>query len=258
MSFSMMAKAKPIKVGNSGRKLVLMMLADISDDNGRCFPSYQHLADTCEMSRRSVITHINALEADGLIKITHRKKKNDKLNSSNIYELTLNSGENFAPHSEKSALGSEMVSPGGSENISPITYHSNEPINEPKKTSKKNTLNFDNLPDYINQDLMLDYVDMRKTIKSPMTQKAITILVNKINTLVMDGYDANVLLETAILNNWKSVYPEKRNPQGGNQVGFLNDHSFGGNNHAKSYQQSKAHTREAITNAVLDINDTNW
>ena len=247
----MMAKAKPIKVGNSGRKLVLMMLADISDDNGRCFPSYQHLADTCEMSRRSVISHINALEADGLIKITHRKQKNDKLNCSNVYELTLNSGENSAPPSEKSA-------PGGSENISPITYHILEPINEPKKTSKKNKINFDNLPDYINEDLMRDYVEMRKKIKSPMTQKAITILINKINTLVMDGHDANVLLETAILNNWKSVYPEKRNPPGGNQVGFLIDHSFGGNNRGQSYQQSKAQAREAITSAVLDINDINW
>lgn len=250
MSFSMMAKAKPIKVGNSGRKLVLMMLADISDDNGRCFPSYQHLADTCEMSRRSVITHINALEADGLIKITHRKQKNDKLNSSNVYELILNSGENFAPPSEKST-------PGGSENISPITYHSLDPINEPKKISKKNKINFDNLPDYINEDLLRDYVEMRKQIKKPMTQKAVTILINKLNTLVMDGYDANERLETAILNNWKSVYPERGNPTGGNQVG-LRDHSFGGNNRGQSYQQTKAQAREAITSAVLDINDINW
>jgi len=136
-----MAKAKPIKVGNSGRKLVLMMLADISDDSGRCFPSYQHLADVCEMSRRSVITHILNLQEKGLLKITHRKLKGELINSSNIYHLTLEQAskpdetgsENSALGSEMVALGSETVALGGSEMVAPITYHSSEPINEPIK-----------------------------------------------------------------------------------------------------------------------------
>ena len=136
-----MAKAKPIKVGNSGRKLVLMMLADISDDSGRCFPSYQHLADVCEMSRRSVITHILNLQEKGLLTITHRKLKGELINSSNIYHLTLEQAskpyetgsENSALGSEMVALGSETVALGGSEMVAPITYHSSEPINEPIK-----------------------------------------------------------------------------------------------------------------------------
>ena len=139
----MMAKAKPIKTGNSGRKLVLMMLADIADDKGRCFPSYQHVADVCEMSRRSVITHISKLVEANLINVTHRKSKGEMLNSSNIYQLTLNSevkaeeksGENFAPPSETVALPSENSALGGSENSAPITYHSSYPINEPIKTN---------------------------------------------------------------------------------------------------------------------------
>lgn len=145
MSFTQMAKAKPIKVGNSGRKLVLMMLADISDDSGRCFPSYQHLADVCEMSRRSVITHISKLEEDGYLKVTHRKLKGELLNSSNIYHLILKSaantdetcGENSALGGEMVSLGSENSALGGSENSAPITYHSSYPIKEPIKTKAR-------------------------------------------------------------------------------------------------------------------------
>jgi len=125
-----------------------------------------------------------------------------------------------------------------------------------KKTKQKKTLCFDDVPDNINRDLVLDYVEMRKNIKSPMTQKAVTILINKINTLVMDGQDANQLLETAILNNWKSVYPERGNPPGGNQVGFINHP--GGNDHGQVYQQTKAQTRALLTDAVLDLGNTNW
>ena len=140
-----MAKAKPIKVGNSGRKLVLMMLADISDDSGRCFPSYQHLADVCEMSRRSVITHILNLQEQDLLTITHRKLKGELINSSNIYHLTLEStakadetcGENSAPPSEIPALPSATVAPPPSANSAPITYHSSYPINEPIKTKAR-------------------------------------------------------------------------------------------------------------------------
>jgi len=140
-----MAKAKPIKVGNSGRKLVLMMLADISDDSGRCFPSYQHLADVCEMSRRSVITHILNLQEKGLLTITHRKLRGELINSSNIYHLTLKEAskpdetgsENSALGSEMVALGSETVALGGSEMVAPITYHSSEPINEPIKENTR-------------------------------------------------------------------------------------------------------------------------
>jgi biotin operon repressor len=237
----MMAKAKPIKTGNSGRKLVLMMLADIADDNGRCFPSYQHVADVCEMSRRSVMRYVNDLVDQGLLKIEQRR--NGKLNQSNIYTLDLKVVTESHHPSDTQSLPSDTQSPGGSDTQSPITYHSIEPINEPIKTKAKKGLSLDGLPDIIDQELLSDYIEMRKSIKAPMTQKALTILVNKIQKLAAEGQDANSLLETAILNNWKSVYPERGNPIGGNQQGFKNDHSFGGNNHDQAYQQPYRQTR---------------
>ena len=50
MSMNLMAKAMNIKVGNPLRKLVLIKLADNANDNGECWPSYQHVADQCELS----------------------------------------------------------------------------------------------------------------------------------------------------------------------------------------------------------------
>ena len=51
---------------------------------------------------------------------------------------------------------------------------------------------------------------MRKMIKSPMTDRALQMLINKVNE--MEPYNVErqrALLEQAILNNWKSVYPLK-------------------------------------------------
>ena len=87
MSMNLMAKAMNIKVGNPLRKLVLIKLADNANDNGECWPSYQHVADQCEVSRSTVKSHIRALEEMGLLKREFRRK--GELNQSNVFYLTL-------------------------------------------------------------------------------------------------------------------------------------------------------------------------
>lgn len=73
MSMLLTAQAMKLKVGNPTRKLVLLKLADNANDKGECFPSYQHIADHCEVSRRSVISHIDALIKMGLVEKNHAK-----------------------------------------------------------------------------------------------------------------------------------------------------------------------------------------
>lgn len=88
MSMELMVKAMKTKVGNPLRKLVLIKLADNASDQGECWPSYQHIADQCEISKRSVMNHINTLCGAGLLRKEIRKG-GPKGNSSNVYYLTL-------------------------------------------------------------------------------------------------------------------------------------------------------------------------
>ncbi|EGN5525136.1 helix-turn-helix domain-containing protein [Escherichia coli] len=164
MSMELMVKAMKIRVGNPLRKLVLIKLADNASDQGECWPSYQHIADQCEISKRSVMNHIAALCESGLVKKVTRK--GEKGNSSNIYLLHLDgAGDSLgssannslsgaanspgsagvapgsagvapgsagvAPGSAGVAPGSAGVAPGGSAGDSPRTSHSFEPVNEP-------------------------------------------------------------------------------------------------------------------------------
>ena len=129
MSMLLTAQAMKLKVGNPTRKLVLLKLADNANDKGECFPSYQHIADHCEVSRRSVISHIDALIKMGLVE--KKSRKNQDGSSSNLYILHLEKGsENISPPSEQISPPSENGSLPPSENISPITNHSiNQSIN---------------------------------------------------------------------------------------------------------------------------------
>lgn len=111
------------EVGNPARKLVLLKLADNANDDGVCFPSYQYIADKCEMSKRSAISHIDDLIKMGFV--TKKARKNKDNSSTNLYLLHLTKGsENSALGGEKFALGSENSALGGSENSAPRTSHS--------------------------------------------------------------------------------------------------------------------------------------
>jgi len=89
MSMLLMVEALKAKVGNHGRKLVLIKLADNANDEGECWPSYQNIADHCEMGRSTVKAHIKALAAGGFIQVEER---NDG-KSSNLYRLTIAKGD---------------------------------------------------------------------------------------------------------------------------------------------------------------------
>ncbi|HHF8231938.1 TPA: helix-turn-helix domain-containing protein [Klebsiella pneumoniae] len=136
MSMDLMVQAMKIRVGNPLRKLVLLKLADNASDLGECWPSYQHIADQCEISKRSVMNHIEALCECGLIK--KESRTGPKGNSSNIYQLTLRgAGDSPGGSADRSppgaavSLGGAGDSPGGSAGDAPRISHSFEPVKEP-------------------------------------------------------------------------------------------------------------------------------
>ncbi|EMP5337420.1 helix-turn-helix domain-containing protein [Citrobacter freundii] len=173
MSMNLMAKAMSIKVGNPLRKLVLIKLADNANDNGECWPSYQHIADHCECSKSAVKEHISALIKLGFMKKENRiGVNNGKGNTSNVYYLNLSStpvasestppvppkstggspestpvaSESTPPVPPKSTGGSPESTPVASESTPPVppagtrTSHSFEPVNEPIGDKKKSTV----------------------------------------------------------------------------------------------------------------------
>ena len=95
MSMELMVKAMKTKVGNPLRKLVLIKLADNANDMGECWPSYQHVADQCEIARSTVKSHIRELEKAGLVRREYRRK--GELNQSNLFHLNLDGGFSPAP-----------------------------------------------------------------------------------------------------------------------------------------------------------------
>lgn len=129
MSMELMVKVMKVKVGDPLSKLALLKLADNSSDKGECWPSYRHIAEQCEVDRRTAMNHIAKLCACGFLRKERRKGPNG--NSSNVYFLTPENGDadmlaSFRPVKKtqgkggaSDSPGSDPRSPGGSEQNSP-------------------------------------------------------------------------------------------------------------------------------------------
>jgi predicted phage replisome organizer len=87
------------------------------------------------------------------------------------------------------------------------------------KDIKKKKSSFDSILSEISDDelrnLYYEFINMRKQIKSPITSdRALNMLINKVNELEpKDIGRQKKMLENAIVNNWKSVYPLKEEPK---------------------------------------------
>ena len=81
-------------------KIVLYWLADHHNGTtGLCIPSQKRLAELCEMTDRSVRTHLDTLQTLGLIQVIERKRDNGS-QTSNEYKLLFDV-QNLPTHMEK-------------------------------------------------------------------------------------------------------------------------------------------------------------
>lgn len=125
MSMELMVKAMKLKVGNPLRKLVLLKLADNANDQGECWPSYQHIADQCEIGRSTVKSHVRALEEMGMLRREYRR--NGDQNQSNLFHLRLDEKEYKQP--SKSGAGAAPGQELPPESVTLLNQSMNQSMN---------------------------------------------------------------------------------------------------------------------------------
>lgn len=72
---------------------------------------------------------------------------------------------------------------------------------------------FSELPDWIDAEAWAGYVEMRKAIKKPMTERAKKLALNKLVELRAKGYDPNAILDEATFSSWQGLWEPKAKPQ---------------------------------------------
>jgi hypothetical protein len=77
MSFSWIAKVGKLKTGSPAQKLVLLALADFSNEDGRCYPSIKKIGEITEQSESTIKRALCDLVEAGFIKKLQRRRRKD-------------------------------------------------------------------------------------------------------------------------------------------------------------------------------------
>lgn len=100
MSITIMSLVWKSDSTKASERLVLLALADMANDDGFCWPGFDHLARKCNLSRRFIIRIINALEAKGLIQKDKRfDTRGDQ--TSNMYRVMVGVNHSSLPQGEQ-------------------------------------------------------------------------------------------------------------------------------------------------------------
>lgn len=81
-------------------------------------------------------------------------------------------------------------------------------VKKPQKKPKEEKVYYP-LDEKLNQ-AMVDFVSYRKKIKSPMTEKAIELMIRKLDGMTTDHNEKIKILEQSIMNGWKGIFPLKQ------------------------------------------------
>jgi DNA-binding transcriptional ArsR family regulator len=80
--------ARRQRLGDIGAKIILMLLADYSDDRGTCFPGIDRIAEETEQSKSTVLRKLRLLAELGLVTIERRHGEGG-FRTSNRYVMDL-------------------------------------------------------------------------------------------------------------------------------------------------------------------------
>ncbi len=69
------------------------------------------------------------------------------------------------------------------------------------------------LPEFVSPDAWFGFLEMRKKIKKPATERACAMLIKKLTMYHNAGHDPNAILDQSTMNSWQDLYELKADYQ---------------------------------------------
>ena len=199
-------------------KIILVEIDSYDDAQVGCFATNKHFVNNFGINSSRISQIIQSLQRKNYITITY------DFNGKEIIKRYLHINRPPYPPKEgmskinigmlKNEMGVCQFDKGGyvkklKDNNTNIN---NTNINN--KEERKKETNYDKIINSMVEDeevknSIYEFIKMRKLIKKPMTDRALTMLINKLEKLSSDKDIQIKILEQSILKNWTDIYPYK-------------------------------------------------
>lgn len=202
-------QALELGISNINQAIILGLIADahswaepeVIDGVVYFWTARQKIADELailNLKPDSVYRHLKALAELGLIEYVKNGKKD-------CVKLT-KKGKSYYVGNESELSENSEINPSKFGNES--EKHSE--INPTYKNTNLIRATRDNIPNVIDLDLFDDFLEMRKTLKAPNTERAVNGLLKKLSEFILQGYNPNEIIQTSYENGWKSFFKPKQ------------------------------------------------
>ena len=227
MSIRIMSQVWNMEIDDSTTKLTLMALADFSDDEGYCYPSYEVLAKKISKSKRTAIRAVEKLTELGFLQ-KEKRELNDGTSRTNLYKIVSeNERVTQTPPmmtNEKEAVTSMTshsdtddtravtnVSLHSDKGVTPINITTNRTVSRTIKEPSINPLppKGVSLPDFIDPNLWQKYLAYKKERKEKLSTKGIEMKFSEWAKWASEGIDVNACIREAMANEWQGVFKPK-------------------------------------------------
>ena len=199
-------------------KIILVEIDSYDDGQVGCFATNKHFVNNFGINSSRISQIIQSLQRKNYITITY------DFNGKEIIKRYLHINRPPYPPKDgmskinigmlKNEMGVCQFDKGGyvkklKDNNTNIN---NTNINN--KEERKKETNYDKIINSMVEyeevkNSIYEFIKMRKLIKKPMTDRAVTMLINKLEKLSSDKDIQIKILEQSILKNWTDIYPYK-------------------------------------------------
>jgi len=192
---------------NHADKKLLFNGEVITVERGQILTSIRALSNRWQWSINKVYRFLKLLEGDGMLR--RESDSNRTLLTVVNYEIYQGAGytdENSGGNTKETAAdtGSETKQEEKKEKKEEGKKKERAPARRPSPPPEP--VIYDPLDEKLNQAIA-DFVAYRKSIKAPMTEHAIDLLIKKLNKMTADNNEKIQILEKSMIYGWKGIFP---------------------------------------------------
>ncbi len=181
----------------------------ITIKRGQFLTSIRKLSERWKWSINKVYRFLKLLEGDGMI----RRESDSSRTLITVVNYEIYQGAGYTDENSGRNT-SETAADTGSETKQ---EEKKEKMEEGKKKERASAgrsspppepMVYDPLDEKLNQAIA-DFVEYRKSIKAPMTEHAVDLMLKKLQNLTADNNEKIQILEQSMINGWKGIFPLK-------------------------------------------------
>jgi len=207
VSIKVMTAVWPLRL-SAFDKLVLLALADISDDEGRCFPAMRTLTEKCGMDDRTVQRSLKRLQEGGFL---DRQMRDGR---STLYTVTPEPPSNRHPRLIDTPVSLTptpvSLTPPEKKKTSSLEPSPNRQSPSRQARKPKPEVPDEPLPSNLNVEAWHRWEQYRKQIRKPIQPPSTGAAQRK---LAAFGPDQSAVVEQSIANGWQGLFPVKDQPK---------------------------------------------